>query len=103
LAAASYPVAAAALADLRPQLRQLIDAILAHTGTTSAIGADGLLALLDGAAVGAVSEGSAGGDPVLDGDLRDRVAATVSTALTDGRPAQNQPIQSANNRPEIRS
>lgn len=58
LAAAGHPVAVAAVADLRPSLRALVGATLTATDTRSRLSADAIVALLDGAAVGAVSEGA---------------------------------------------
>lgn len=58
LAAARNPVAAAALAELRPALEALIVRILSGAGVRTPLTANAVLALVDGAAVGAVSEGS---------------------------------------------
>ena len=107
LAAASYPVAAAAMADLRPRLRVLVERILLSTGATSVIGADGLIALLDGAAIGAVSESAGGRGNQAVGDVRGRIESTLRTALAEqypaGQDAAVQSIQSSKDRPEIRS
>lgn len=73
VAAAGHPVAAAALAELRPELRRLVDDILAATGSRSLLAADLVISLVDGAAVGAVSEGEA--------DPRIRVEAAVRSVL----------------------
>jgi DNA-binding transcriptional regulator YbjK len=73
LAASRNPVAAAAMSDLRPRLESLIVRILATANVRSALTPDALLALVDGAAVGAISEGAT--DPVA------RVLATVREAL----------------------
>ena len=100
LAAAGNPVSAGALAELRPELRLLIGEILAVTGVRSRLSHDAIIALVDGAAVGAVSEGAA--------DPRDRVESTLRTVLTNDTPrtarvARGQSIQSSNEKPEIRS
>ncbi|MET0863128.1 MAG: hypothetical protein ABWZ98_02225 [Nakamurella sp.] len=81
LATASYPVAAAAMADLRPQLLALVERVLDRTRTSSLIGEHGVIALLDGAAVGAVSE-----NPETEATataLRQQIVATVRLALRD--------------------
>jgi DNA-binding transcriptional regulator YbjK len=91
LAASAHPVATAALADLRPRLRTLIAQILTKTRTRTSLDPDVILALLDGAAVGAVSEGAA--------DPRARVVSTLRAALGGG----GQPRQSSKDLPEIRS
>ncbi len=56
---ARNPVAAAAMAALRPELKRLIARILISTRVSTSLTPDALLALLDGAAVGAIAEGSA--------------------------------------------
>lgn len=90
LAAGAGEVTAAAMARLRPRLASLIDDILAGTGVTSTISSDSVISLVDGAAIGAVSEG--------EGAPSSRIEAALREVLTVG-----QPIQSANDRPEIRS
>lgn len=90
LAAGATAATAAATARLRPQLVDLIDEILAGTGVQCTIGSDSVISLVDGAAIGAVSEG--------DGAPSGRIEATLREVLRQG-----QPIQSANERPEIRS
>lgn len=91
LAAAANPVASVAMAALRTGLERLVDDILDTTAVQSPLSADALVALVDGAAVGAISEGRP--------DPADRVRATVREALRD----VGQPIQSSNERPEMRS
>ena len=59
LAAAGNPVAATAMARLRPRLAELIGEILDSTGVSASISPDAIISLVDGAAVGAVSEGEA--------------------------------------------
>jgi len=76
LAAAADPVSAAAVADLRPALQGLVTEILVTTGVQSRLTEDALIALVDGAAVGAVSEGTA--DPL------GRVVAMLRDALAGG-------------------
>jgi AcrR family transcriptional regulator len=100
LAAAGNPVSAAAMAELRPTLQHLVGEILAATGVRSRLSTDAIIALVDGAAVGAVSEGVA--------DPRGRVESTLRTVLTNDAPrtaraARGQPIQSSKDKPEIRS
>jgi len=73
LAAGRNPVAAAALAALRPELEALIARILLSAGVDSHLTPDALLALVDGATLGAIAEGAV--DPV------DRVRTTVAQAL----------------------
>jgi AcrR family transcriptional regulator len=75
LAAAGHPVSAAAMADLRPVLRGLVVDVLSATGTRSRFSADALVSLVDGTAVGAVSEG--GPDP------RRQVASALREVLDD--------------------
>lgn len=72
LAAGRNPVAAAAMAALRPQLAELILGILGTARVRSRLTPDTLLALVDGAALGAIAEGA---DPV------DRVRVTLRQAL----------------------
>ena len=97
LAAADNPVTAAALARLRDSLEQLVKEILRATAVQSTLSADALVALVDGAAVGAIAEGRP--------DPADRVRSTVTEALrnSDQPLPGRQPIQSSNDRPEIRS
>ena len=94
VAAARSPVTASALAQLRPALLALVGRILTNTHTTSSLSPDALLALIDGAAVGALAEG----DP----DPRLRIRNVVREALRDNRP-RTQPSQSSNDRPDRRS
>lgn len=94
LAAARSPIAATALASLRPALQELVERILTKTRTTSALSPDALVALVDGAAVGALAEG----DP----DPRQRVKSVVLQALQEATKA-DQPSQSSNERPDSRS
>ena len=98
LAAAGHPVSAAAMADLRPVLRGLVADILSATGTRSLFSTDALVSLVDGTAVGAVSEGRP--------DPRGQVASALREVL-DARESPDsgsaQESQSSNERPEIRS
>ncbi|MGW0227838.1 TetR/AcrR family transcriptional regulator [Actinopolymorpha singaporensis] len=57
LAAARYPAVAAVLRGMRPAFLEVIDDLLARTGWAGRAGADVVLALVDGAAVSALSEG----------------------------------------------
>ena len=86
------------MADLRPVLRGLIAEVLSATGTRSRFSTDALVSLVDGTAVGAVSEGRA--------DPRRQVASALREVL-DPRESQisddAQESQSSNERPEIRS
>jgi len=96
LAAGTNPVTAAALAELRPRLASLIREILTGTGVRSAISADAIISLVDGAAIGATSEG--------DRTPRSRIEAALREVLgREHQGSDDQPIQSANDRPEIRS
>ena len=98
LAAAEHPLAAAAMADVRPRLATMVERILRGTATRTELSPDALIAFADGAAVGAASEG-------VD-DPRQRVEDTLRAVLaaqpTVSR-SGSQPIQSSNDRPEIRS
>ena len=98
LAAAGHPVSAAAMADLRPVLRGLVADILSATGTRSLFSTDALVSLVDGTAVGAVSEGRP--------DPRGQVASALREVL-DARESPDsgsaQESQSSKERPEIRS
>ena len=73
LAAGRNPVAAGAMAALRPELEALIARILISAGVDSHLTPDALLALVDGASLGAIAEGA--DEPV------DRVRTTVAEAL----------------------
>lgn len=73
LAAGRNPVAAGAMAALRPELEALIARILISAGVDSHLTPDALLALVDGATLGAIAEGA--DEPV------DRVRTTVAEAL----------------------
>ena len=73
LAAGRNPVAAGAIAALRPELEALIARILVSAGVDSHLTPDALLALVDGATLGAIAEGA--DEPV------DRVRTTVAEAL----------------------
>jgi len=98
LAAAGHPVSAAAMANLRPVLRGLVVDILSATGTRSLFSTDALVSLVDGTAVGAVSEGRP--------DPRGQVASALREVL-DARESPDsgsaQESQSSKERPEIRS
>lgn len=91
LAAAGSPVTAAAMARLRDTLQALVNGILRATEVRSGLSADAIVALVDGAAVGAIAEGRP--DP----------AERVRDTLRDVLRSLGQPIQSANERPEMRS
>ena len=69
LAAGHRPVTAAALARLQPELAALVTEVLAATGVTTAVSSDVLIAVIDGAAIGALSENA--DDPR--GTVRDAV------------------------------
>jgi DNA-binding transcriptional regulator YbjK len=100
LAAGRNQVAAAAMAALRPELKRLIARILISTRVSTSLTPDALLALVDGAALGAIAEGSA--DPA--GRVRTTLREAMPAKATGtGGPAVRQEIQSANDRPEIRS
>ena len=73
LAAGRNEVAAAAMATLRPQLEALIIRILVSTRVGSGLSPNALLALVDGAAVGAIAEGA--------DDPADRARLTLREAL----------------------
>lgn len=75
--ASRAPALAAALADLRPQLLGLIEAVLADQPDSEAIVPSVVLSVIDGATLGALSEG----EP----DIRGRVVAELDSLL--GRPA----------------
>ena len=98
LAAAGHPVSAAAMANLRPVLRGLVVDILSATGTRSLFSTDALVSLVDGTAVGAISEGRP--------DPRGQVASALREVL-DARESPDsgsaQESQSSKERPEIRS
>lgn len=95
LAAARSPVGAAALASLRPALEDLVARILTGTRTASVLTPDAIVALIDGAAVGALAEGVP--------DPRARVKRLVRQALRPAGQATSQPSQSSNERPDSRS
>lgn len=57
LAGAANPESAAALAGLRGTLEALVAGILAATAVDSRLSSDAIVALVDGAAVGAIAEG----------------------------------------------
>lgn len=82
LAAAGNPVAAAAMARLRGSLEQLVAEILRATAVRSSLSNDAIIALVDGAAVGAIAEGRP--------DPAHRIRSTVGEALRH----VDQPIQS---------
>ena len=98
LAAAGHPVSAAAMANLRPVLRGLVADILSATGTRSLFSTDALVSLVDGTAVGAISEGRP--------DPRGQVASALREVL-DAKESPDsgsaQESQSSKERPEIRS
>lgn len=73
LAAGRNPVAAAAMAALRPELEGLVARILISTTVSTPLTSDALLALVDGAALGGVAEGA--------DDAVGRVRTTLAEAL----------------------
>lgn len=73
LAAGRNPVAAAAMAALRPELEGLIGRILISARVSTGLSPDVLLSLVDGAALGGIAEGA--DDPV------ERVRTTLRQAL----------------------
>ena len=92
VAAARSPVTASALAELRPALLALVERILSDTHAASSLSPDALLALVDGAAVGALAEGYP--------DPRQRVRTVVREALRDNDRPGAQPSQSSNDSPD---
>ena len=73
LAAGRNPVAATAMAALRPELEALIARILIMTRVSTRLTPNSLLALVDGAALGGIAEGA--------NDPADRVRTTLREAL----------------------
>ena len=73
LAAGRNPVAAAAMAALRPELEALIARILLSTRVSTELTPNAVLAIVDGAALGAIAEGA--------DDLAERVRTTLREAL----------------------
>lgn len=102
LAAARIPAATEALAGLRPALAQAVDDILARTRAGTTVPADVLISLVDGAAVGALTEGSADPAATVRRQL-DIVLRSSAPGRRRQRRAPAQPGQSSNDRPEIRS
>jgi len=76
MAAARNRATSSAMANLRPGLLAVITRILTGTGIRTPLSPDALLALVDGAAVGAVSEGAE--------DPRARVESTLREVLSSG-------------------
>jgi AcrR family transcriptional regulator len=70
LAGAAHPDTAAALAALRSTLEALVCDILATTGVKSPLSSDVIVALVDGAAVGAIAEGRPDPAGVVQSTLR---------------------------------
>lgn len=71
LSAARYPAVAAVLQRSRPQLERMVGQALATTGFDGAASAGLVLSVVDGAALGALSEG------------RDDIVAFVAAAVTE--------------------
>jgi len=76
LAAARNPVTAAALAALRPELSAVVSDVLTSTGVRCPVSPDVLIAVIDGAAVGALSENA--------DDPRAIVTKALRAVLTTG-------------------
>lgn len=80
LAAGRNPVAAAAMAALRPELETMIARILIRTRVSTQLSPDALLALVDGAALGGIAEGA--------DDPPDRIRSTLREALSGNAAGQ---------------
>ena len=83
LAAARNPVTAAALAALRPELSAVVSDVLTSTGVRCPVSPDVLIAVIDGAAVGALSENA--------DDPRAIVTKALRAVLTAGAVPQHSP------------